>query len=496
MNASTPAHGHKTDLCGSIGFVYTPTRERFHPDACSVFDPTRKDTESSGNGPPLSVSRNRSFARIGKQRLSRHTNMAKTRAHRDEVLQAALFLMEAVIVLVLTRKRDSAVHIGSDITVKVLSIQRQQVSLGIEAPKSVRVWRDELAPLFEKEQQTHTGRPSAGIKIVLVVEDDPGHAKLIRKALCQSQGTMVTVAETAGNALEALGVHVAGPEDLVLPDLILLDLGLPDSSGLDVLRTIRSVPQLRTAPVVVLSCSDDESVMTECMEAGANAFVVKSSNYDDFLGLVRRIGQFWAGDCFARQCRIEPRGDDSLATLPRAVGAAGPDDRMSVEEAGRMGLAKTILLAEDDAGHATLIKRALTRANIDCTVDVVRNGVEAIDYLLSVGEYADRKPAVMPDLILLDLNMPEMDGRQVLQHLHNARTQDRINLPPVVVLTSSDEETEIKDAYSLGAQSFVRKPVQHGRFMEAVQQTTSYWLGLHESPNRDCSLAQPVTCPR
>ena len=125
----------------------------------------------------------------------------------------------------------------------------------------------------------------------------------------------------------------------------------------------------------------------------------------------------------------------------------------------------------------------------------MRNGVEAIDYLLSVGEYADRKPVVMPDLILLDLNMPEMDGRQVLQVLLRARTQDRINLPPVVVLTSSDEDTEITDAYNLGAQSFVRKPVQHGRFMEAVQQTTSYWLGLHESPNRECSLAQPMSCP-
>ena len=75
-------------------------------------------------------------------------------------------------------------------------------------------------------------------------------------------------------------------ENIVQPDLILLDLGLPDGSGLDVLRTIRSVPELRTAPVVVLSCSDDETVMQQCMEAGANAFVVKSANYDDFQALL------------------------------------------------------------------------------------------------------------------------------------------------------------------------------------------------------------------
>jgi two-component system response regulator len=102
----------------------------------------------------------------------------------------------------------------------------------------------------------------------------------------------------------------------------------------------------------------------------------------------------------------------------------------------------------------------------------------------------------MPDLILLDLNMPEMNGRQVLQVLRRARTQDHLNLPPVVVLTSSDEESEINDAYNLGAQSFVRKPVQHGRFMQAVQQTTLYWLGLSESPSWDGSPAGRMKCPR
>ena len=87
----------------------------------------------------------------------------------------------------------------------------------------------------------------------------------------------------------------------------------------------------------------------------------------------------------------------------------------------------------------------------------------------------------MPDLILLDLNMPEMNGRQVLQVLRNTRRHDRPSLPPVVVLTSSDEEVDISDAYNLGTQSFIRKPVNHALFTQAVQQTTSYWLGLNES---------------
>jgi CheY-like chemotaxis protein len=142
---------------------------------------------------------------------------------------------------------------------------------------------------------------------------------------------------------------------------------------------------------------------------------------------------------------------------------------------------KRILLADDDAGHVALIKRALRRANVDCTVDVVQNGVEAIDYLFGIGGFVDRPSSGVPDLMLLDLNMPEMDGRQVLQVLRNARNQERLKLPPVVVLTSSDEEADIKDSYNLGAQSFIRKPVDHGRFTEAVQRTTQYWLSLNES---------------
>ena len=202
--------------------------------------------------------------------------------------------------LVLSRKQDSAIHIGSDIKVKVLSIKRQSVKLGIEAPESVRVWRDELAPQFDQQQQGPARNQStAGMRIVLVVEDDPGHAKLIRKALCQHQGTMVTVAETAQSALDALGAQVTSPDEMIQPDLIMLDLGLPDGSGLDVLRRIRSVPELRSTPVVVLSCSDDEDVLNECMESGANAFVPKSAGYDDFRAQVSRVGQFWAGDCFA-----------------------------------------------------------------------------------------------------------------------------------------------------------------------------------------------------
>jgi two-component system response regulator len=406
--------------------------------------------------------------------------------------------------LVLTRNRESGIHIGPDITVKVLSIKSQAVKLGIEAPQSVRVRRDELAPMFEEhpaQLSADQSQQTAGMRIVLVVEDDPGHARLISRALCQQQGTMVTVAGTASGALDALGarttsVENSSVENIVHPDLILLDLGLPDGSGLDVLRTIRLVPELRTAPVVILSCSDDETVMQQCMEAGANAFVVKSANYDDFHALLARVGQFWAGDCSARRRSFSQCSDD-LPT-PRfddATTIATDVDELEEVLAGT-DHGKRILLADDDPGHVALIKRALRRAGIDCAVDVVHNGVEAVNYLFGAANFADRKPTAMPDLILLDLNMPEMNGRQVLQVLSNARHQDRVNLPPVVVLTASDKDTDINDSYNLGAQSFIRKPVDHGRFTDAVQQTTRYWLRLNESPSHESTRARPMKVPR
>ena len=96
--------------------------------------------------------------------------------------------------------------------------------------------------------------------------------------------------------------------------------------------------------------------------------------------------------------------------------------------------------------------------------------------------------------MLLDLNMPEMNGLQVLQVLQNSRNQggQRLMLPPVVVLTSSDADADVNDSYRLGAQSFIRKPADHGRFAHAVQQTTQYWLGLNESQSDEPSRQMQV----
>ena len=139
-----------------------------------------------------------------------------------------------------------------------------------------------------------------------------------------------------------------------------------------------------------------------------------------------------------------------------------------------------ILLVEDNPDDAALTLRALEKNDI--TNDMVKtanNGVEALEYLFGTGEYAGRDTAAQPQLILLDLKMPKMDGIEVLRRL---RQDDRTRLLPVVVLTSSDEKEDIVKIYNLGANSYIRKPVDFDEFTEAVRQLGVYWLRLNMVP--------------
>lgn len=140
---------------------------------------------------------------------------------------------------------------------------------------------------------------------------------------------------------------------------------------------------------------------------------------------------------------------------------------------------KIILLVEDNPDDQVLTLRALRKSNIANEVIVVNDGVEALDYLFGTGSYAGRDTSVMPQLILLDLKLPKLDGLQVLQRL---RADKRTQLLPVVVLTTSREEQDIIRSYSLGANSYVRKPVDFTEFSQAVQQLGLYWLLLNEAP--------------
>ena len=140
---------------------------------------------------------------------------------------------------------------------------------------------------------------------------------------------------------------------------------------------------------------------------------------------------------------------------------------------------KCILLVEDNADDVLLTRRALEKSKVLNELVVARDGVEALDFLFGTGDYEDRDTNMMPQLILLDLKMPRMDGLECLQHI---RADERTKLLPVVILTTSNEERDRISSYELGANSYIRKPVDFKQFVEAVQQLELYWLLLNEAP--------------
>jgi len=139
---------------------------------------------------------------------------------------------------------------------------------------------------------------------------------------------------------------------------------------------------------------------------------------------------------------------------------------------------KTILLVEDNADDEKLTLRALRKNNISNEVVVARNGVEALDYLFGTGAYAGRNVSAMPQVVLLDLKLPKLDGMEVLRRV---RADERTKLLPIVILTSSNEEMDRVNGYGLGANSYVRKPVDFTQFIEAARQLGLYWLVLNEA---------------
>lgn len=138
-----------------------------------------------------------------------------------------------------------------------------------------------------------------------------------------------------------------------------------------------------------------------------------------------------------------------------------------------------ILLVEDNPDDEELTLRALKKNNISNEVIVARDGREALDYVFGVGKYSGRDASVLPQLILLDLKLPKIDGLEVLRQL---RADQRSKLTPVVILTSSIEEQDRFNGYDLGANSYVRKPVDFNKFIEAVRQLGLYWLVFNERP--------------
>lgn len=139
---------------------------------------------------------------------------------------------------------------------------------------------------------------------------------------------------------------------------------------------------------------------------------------------------------------------------------------------------KLILLVEDNESDEVLTLRAFKKSHVPNAIIVVRDGAEALDYLFATGTHAGRDPAAMPALVLLDLNLPKIGGLDVLRRI---RADERTRRLPVVMLTSSAEERDIAGSYDLGANAYVRKPVDFTHFIDAAQTLGLFWLALNQT---------------
>jgi two-component system response regulator len=146
--------------------------------------------------------------------------------------------------------------------------------------------------------------------------------------------------------------------------------------------------------------------------------------------------------------------------------------------------AGVILVVEDNPQDATMTLRALKKHNVSNNIVLTHDGAEALEYLYGTGAYAGRDPSDLPNVVLLDLKLPKVDGMQVLKRI---RSEPVTKTLPVVILTSSDEQRDLVESYELGVNSFVRKPVDFAAFTEAVSQLGLYWTLINRTPRPEKS---------
>jgi len=141
-----------------------------------------------------------------------------------------------------------------------------------------------------------------------------------------------------------------------------------------------------------------------------------------------------------------------------------------------------VLLVEDNPADQQLTIRAFKKGHVNINLQIANDGVEAMEYLHAEGKYSDRKEYPIPDLILLDINMPRKDGKQVLKEI---KTDQNLKIIPVIMLTTSDQEKDIIDSYNLGVNAYISKPVRINDFMDVVNKLENFWFSLNKVPTKN-----------
>ena len=200
--------------------------------------------------------------------------------------------------------------------------------------------------------------------------------------------------------------------------------------------------------------------------------MTKPSTFQDLVALVRELPEYCSPPTEKNSrtepiCQRNPLGPAEKAPMSMPMATATRSAH--------------ILIAEDDPDDRLLIKEAIQELQIDHPVDFFSDGVDLLDYLHARGDHASRRTDILPGLLLLDLNMPRMDGREVLEQIKREPEFRRI---PVVILTTSNSRDEISKAYDLGASSFIIKPLTFDRLVEAMRSLSEYWLGTVALPEK------------
>jgi CheY-like chemotaxis protein len=277
-----------------------------------------------------------------------------------------------------------------------------------------------------------TGKESANI---LVVEDREEDVFFLRRAF-HSAGLHPSISHVrdGDEAIRFLS-HQPPYEDTALypvPDVVVLDLKMPRRDGFEVLQWLRDQNVLKPAPVVVLTSSDLDEDKKRAKELGARSYYTKSIDFSKLVSVAKDINRRWLS-------RLRPPG---------------------------------LLIVEDDDNDRFLIQRAFVRLNVGYRIQPVKGGHEALALIRGEGIYADRKTYPFPSFILTDLKMPEGDGFEVLSYL---KQHPEFQIVPMVMLSGSDDPDDVRQAYLLGASSFIVKPHGVDELEGIVQRLHYYW---------------------